>query len=261
MKDERHGFARVGSGGALGRLSFTAAAFTFGAFACVSSTSTPPVTTQDAGVIAPPDAAVDAYVAVDAGTDATTTDAAKEAATAIHADVTKDFGTTSNPNGAWTYGYTAGDPTGTNASALVVFPHVSNDTPNIPAWNDPNNINLGAPAAWRNDSGVTNTNIAAGEFAMHPGKNGEYAVVRWTAPAAGTYAISLQFGAGDIGDTNGLLLHNGVVLASDDATATETVHTMNVTLAAGDRLEAAVGPKGDFIYDSTPVRFKIDSAP
>jgi hypothetical protein len=32
-------------------------------------------------------------------------------------------------------------------------------------------------------------------------------------------------------------------------------------MAAGDHLDAAVGPKGDFLYDSTPVRLTIESVP
>lgn len=190
---------------------------------------------------------------VDAGNDASP-------APSVRADVTKDFATTANPNGAWTYGYSLGDPRAADAGALVVYSAVTNATPSIPAWYDPANSVLGAPAAWRNDSAGAVNGIQPGEFAMHPGNAGEYAVARWTAPSAGSYVVTVQFKAGDSGDTDGLLLHNGVALVTEVSTSTEAVHDLTVTLAAGDRLEAAVGPKGDFRFDSTPVRFSIRSA-
>ena len=187
-------------------------------------------------------------------------DAGKDATVAVRADVTTDFATIANPNGAWTYGYALGDPTAADAGAIVVFSAVSNATPSVPAWYDPANSVLGAPAAWRNDSTATANGILPGEFAMHPGNAGEYAVARWTAPAAGAYTVTLRFKAGDSGDTNGLLLHNGVPLVTEDSTSTDAVHDLVVTLAAGDRVDVAVGSKGDFRFDSTPVHLTIRSA-
>jgi hypothetical protein len=225
--------------------------------ACESSESGTAVDTSlDAGSVSLADAATTTppVVVHDASVDATV-----DEGVVVVADVAKDFATRANPNGTWTYGYSVADPRSADAGALVVFSAVSTATPDIPAWDDPSNIVLGAPAAWRNDSAATNTSIAPGEFALHPGQAGEYAVARWTAPAAGVYAVMVQFKTGDTGDTNGLLLHNGVALVTEDSTSTDTVHELQVTLAAHDHLDAAVGSKGDFLYDSTPVHFTIKS--
>lgn len=178
---------------------------------------------------------------------------------AVNADVASDFSLLANPNRAWTYGYVPRDPTSADAGAFVVFGEVANVSTGEASWHDPTNSVLGAPAAWRNDTGATSNGVAAGEFALHPGSAGEYAIVRWTAPAAGTYAVSVQFETGDKGDTNGLLLRNGVALVTEETTSTDAVHDLDVTLAAGDHLDVAVGSKGGFDYDSTPVRLSIRS--
>ena len=177
----------------------------------------------------------------------------------VNADIASDFALMANPNGAWTYGYVPRDPTSADAGAFVVFREVANVSTGEASWHDPTNSVLGAPAAWRNDTGATSNGVATGEFALHPGQAGEYAIARWTAPAAGTYAVSVQFKAGDTGDTNGLLLRNGVALVTEDTTSTDAVHDLDVTLAAGDHLDVAVGSKGNFDYDSTPVHLSIRS--
>lgn len=72
---------------------------------------------------------------------------------------------------------------------------------------------------------------------------------------ADLYAISIQLEAGDTGDTKGLLLHDGVAIVTEDSTSTDAVHDLDVTLATGDHLDAAVGAKGNFLFGSPPVHF------
>lgn len=213
------------------------------------------------------DAGLDAAVAPDATPEKDATapveaaaDVAAEAAAPVHADVAADFSKTSNPNGAWTYGYSLGDPTAKDAGALVVFSDVATNPPEYPRWYDATNVVLDAPSVWRNDSNADRYGVASGEVAMHPGNAGEFAVIRWTAPVAGTYSVMVQFKTGDTGDTNGLLLHDGVALVTEDSTSTDAVHELDVTLAAGDHLDVAVGPKGSYLSDTTPVHFTIQSA-
>jgi hypothetical protein len=203
--------------------------------------------------------AADSSSEEDAAPDAST-EAGEDASVAVNADVAKDFSTLANPNGAWTYGYALGDPTGTDAGAIVVYSAVASAGSDTASWYDPANSVLGAPNAWRNDGATVVNGLAPGEFAIHPGNAGEYAIVRWTAPAAGVYAVTLQFKTGDSGDTNGLLLHNGVALVTEDSTSSETIHDLDVTLAAGDYLDVAVGNKGDFLFDTTPVHLTIRSS-
>lgn len=208
--------------------------------ASFDSPSTPPTPAQDAQVN---DAAPDAA----------------EAAAPVAADLAKDFSRNSNPNGAWTFGYTLGSPEG-DAGALIPF-SMEKEASDVYLWFDPTHVSLDAPSVFRNASTVTVNGIAPGEAGLHPGSAQEYAVARWTAPAAGKYAVKVQFKAGDTGDTNGLLLQNGVVLVNEASTSTDAIHEITVTLAAGDKLDIAVGNKGDFTFDSTPAIFAIKTAP
>ncbi len=252
MKNDRLRFAL------LVPFAITSALLASGFVACDSDSHSPVIPSLDAASIDAPVTVTDSSLEEDTAIE-TPVDSGVDAIAPVSADIATDFSVSANPNGAWSYGYVPGDPA-VDAGALVLFSAVSNATPNIPAWYDPANSVLGAPAAWRNDSAVTNTSIAPGEFAVHPGNAGEYAVVRWTAPAAGVYSVALQFKTGDTGDTNGLLLHDGVVLVTDDSTSAETVHQLDVTLAAGSHLDVAVGGKGDFYFDSTPIHLTIRSA-
>lgn len=180
-------------------------------------------------------------------------------AAVISADLALDFSSTVNPKGAWTFGYTLGSPNG-DAGALVPFT-THTQSMGVDLWLDPTHVNLDAPSVFHNASTVAVNGVGPGEAALHPGSVEEYAVARWTAPFAGKVAVKVQFKEGDQGDTNGLLLHNGVVVFSEASTSTNAVHDVEVTLAKGDTLDVAVGNKGDFTYDSTPVIFSIHTAP
>jgi hypothetical protein len=200
----------------------------------------------------------------DAGADApATADVAVpdvvDAAVVVSADLALDFSKTANPNGAWTFGYTPSSPEG-DAGAIVPFT-MQTASMDVHLWFDPTHVNLDAPSVFHNESTSSVNGVAPGEVGLHPGSVQEYAVARWTAPLAGTYAVKVQFKEGDTGDTNGLLLHNGVVLVNEESTSTNAVHDVTVTLAAGDTLDVAVGNKGDFTFDSTPVIFSIHTAP
>ncbi len=181
-------------------------------------------------------------------------------AAVVSADLALDFSNTENPNGAWIFGYTMSSPEG-DAGALIPFTTSTESLPDVHSWIDPTHVNLNAPTVFHNGSNSPVNGTAPGEAALHPGSVEEYAIARWTAPVAGDYAVKVQFKEGDQGDTNGLLLHNGVVLVNEESTSTNAVHDVNVTLAAGDTLDVAVGNKGNFNYDTTPVIFSIHAAP
>ena len=227
-----------------GCLGLTALAIAAAAAACGSETSSSPAVLLDAS-----------------GVDGSTTDSGSPDAVVdtpdatVVADITSDFSLAANPNGAWTYGYIPDGPAigSGDAGALIVFSAVNGGL----SWYDPSNVVLGAPAVFRNDTDASVVFTEPGEFAMHPGNAHEYVVSRWIAPAAGTYAISIQFKAGDQGETNGLLLHNGIAILTEDSTSTNAVHDVTVNLAAGDALDVAVGSKGGFDYDTTPVHLTI----
>lgn len=181
-------------------------------------------------------------------------------AAVVSADLALDFSNDANPSGGWTFGYTMSSPEG-DAGALIPFTTPIESPADVHGWNDPTHVNLNAPAVFHNGSNSPVNGVAPGEAALHPGSVEEYAIARWTAPLAGKYAVKVQFKEGDQGDTNGLLLHNGVVLVNEESTSTNAVHDVVVTLAAGDTLDVAVGNKGNFLYDTTPVIFSIHTTP
>lgn len=227
--------------------------------ACENDASSPapsPVASFDASTdapVAPPRPVEDAR----APEDAAAPDVADAAV--VSADLALDFSNTANPNGEWTFGYTMASPEG-DAGALIPFT-TPKESMGVHLWFDPTHVSLDAPSVFHNASTGPVNGVAPGEVALHPGSVQEYAVARWTAPSAGKVAVKVQFKEGDQGDTNGLLLHNGVVLVNEDSTSTNVVHDVKVTLAKGDTLDVAVGNKGDFNYDSTPVIFSIHTAP
>ncbi len=236
----------------LGSFAVLAFALARAVLACEDDSTAPPPTTPDSGVTPAPTSSLPP-AATDAGADS-------DAAAVIEADLTNDFSRTSNPNGAWTFGYTVGVPGG-DAGPFIVFTGTRDLAPNIPSWIDPENEVLGDPCVYRNETdAVFADGIQPGEVALHPGSAGEYAIARWTVPVAGAYSVTVQFKEGDTGDTDGMLLHNGNVLVTEATTSTNTIHNLVLLAAAGDTLDVAVGHKGDFLDDSTPVRFTIRSA-
>lgn len=241
------------------RLSFlglAALGFVRGLAACEddSSSASPVAGGTDAGFVPSPTSTPPGPV-TDGGTEA-----AADANLVTVADLTSDFSKTANPNGAWTFGYSLGVPGG-DAGAFIAFSATSVIATNVTAWIDPTHQVLNDPCVYRNESGaVFADGVKDGEVALHPGNAGEYAIARWTAPSAGAYAVRVQFKEGDTGDTDGLVLHNGVVVATEASTSTNAVHELALTLAAGDRVDVAVGAKGDFLDDSTPVVFTVRAA-
>lgn len=234
--------------------------------ACGGSTADSDGSSDDGGIHLPADSGAhgDAATPSDAGVpqDGSTSDAHVDTdAGYFTANYATDFSTSTNPVGAWTYGYSIGAPGG-DASALIVYPNVTTSS-DVTCWYDENDVSLGAPAACINGSATTtSTGVLPGEAALHPGEHGEYSIARWTAPVAGSYVVHTQFKTGDTGETDGMLVHNDTVLWSVATTSDNPVDDRTVTLAAGDTIAVAVGyGDGSFLYDTTPVIFTIHTAP
>ncbi|MBI3349607.1 MAG: LEPR-XLL domain-containing protein, partial [Burkholderiales bacterium] len=172
-------------------------------------------------------------------------------------DATADFKTSGNPAGAWTYGYSAQGGAG---YALTPFDVVSGS-----AWNKAGYVTLGTPAAWKNTSGNAQYGVGAGQIALHPGPtaNGDYAILRFTAPAAGLYTVTGQFFAGDSGSMSGSVVRNGNLLqplqyfASTNDASVFTFAPLQ--MASGETLDFAVGNNGSFYSGNTPLSVAIQA--
>jgi len=107
-------------------------------------------------------------------------------------DVAKDFSITSNPNGVWSYGYET-----SLGSSLQLYDEPMTEVfgaPGLQAWLSSQVQASLAPNVFYNStaSDITyggSARLAAHSVSFHPGPDGEYSVIRWTAPTAGTYYL------------------------------------------------------------------------
>jgi len=166
-----------------------------------------------------------------------------------------DFSTNQNPNGVWSYGYstTLGGPMTLHAQR--------GNWAGLDFWRT--DISLGVPAVYFNPANQTVTNatgtvvLGSRQLSFHPGPNGEFCVIRFTAPTNGQYQIS---GAFTGVDTNGTttdvhILANGSVIngvVNGFGPGSGPPFDLTASLQAGDHLDFAVGRgSNDFSFDST----------
>src|SRR6266851_5719412 len=167
-----------------------------------------------------------------------------------------DFSAASNPNGAWSYGWSASrgsafnlDTVATTVSGVNVWNYSATQVEPDVFFNGTSNT--------INPSG-TNP-IPAGSLAFHPGPLGQNAVVRWTAPTTGAYAIGATFTGRDfVGPTTTdvAVLSNGGLLWSAEVTgylAMQSYAASRLDLIAGDTLDFTVG----FGTDRQPDRHNV----
>jgi len=167
-----------------------------------------------------------------------------------------DFSAMSNPNGAWSYGWSVSrgsafnlDTVATTVSGLNVWNYSNTQVEPDVAHNATNDT--------INPSG-TNP-IPAGTLAFHPGPSGQNAIVRWNAPSTGSYAIAATFtGRDSVGltTTDVAVLSNGGTLWSGEVTgylATQSYAASRLNLSAGDTVDFVVGfgTDGNYSYDTT----------
>jgi hypothetical protein len=173
-------------------------------------------------------------------------------------DAEADFSTNSNPAGAWSYGYE------TNlGSALVLYTSLTATPEGSFYWNSPllpGDVPLASANPTTNS--FTNVSVVVGPLVagLHPGPNGQYSLFRFTAPAPGDYFLDCCFfGLDFVGPTttdvhvltNDVSLFASAVNGFGPASATN--FAAQLTLAAGDRVDFAVGygADGNANYDST----------
>lgn len=179
-------------------------------------------------------------------------------------DAATDFSASNNPNSAWSYGWTQ-----TLGSSLNVYPDPGN-LAGLDVWNDLNHISLGVPHVAHNGTANTMTpgtfTYQPGQLGFHPGSNGEFSVIRWTAPSASTYTIAASFtGIDTHGTTTDVhVLKDGSSLFTGDINGFGSIAQLSpiaLSLLAGDTIDFAVGfgSNGNYFFDSTGVNATINS--
>lgn len=169
-------------------------------------------------------------------------------------DIAGDFSKTNNPNGEWSYGWssTLGSPFILSTDASV--------REGLDTWRG-NVAGDGNPAVYHNGTGSTillagDVPYAPGEFGFHPGPNGEYALVRWTAPEPGLISIASAFTGQDNSTTTDVhVLHNGLSIFEDlvEGFGNGTNFETSIMVLQADTIDFAVGygSNGSFRGDST----------
>jgi hypothetical protein len=139
-------------------------------------------------------------------------------------DLSADFSLRDNPNKVWQYGYSA-----TNSLAPDQFQldKQADTTGPVGFWHPDTNKGPGAGSspyiaynttkqsqAWPSPNGWV---VRGGEVAMEASNSGQYSLVRFVAPVAGTYKISAQFEGVHVWSTTDVhVLHNGTSLFDAD---------------------------------------------
>jgi sugar lactone lactonase YvrE len=170
-----------------------------------------------------------------------------------NADFEAGWAAGTNPNGVWSYGRTTdlGGP-------LTLFtrhyiPPVNNNLEH--GWDDPSDSSGFTPSVARNAGGdFNNGNVTfqAGALILHPcGVSGhDDAHVIFTAPAAGSYSLTGDFFAqqNNINVDVHVLVNGGSVFDSTiTSNGVSRPFSGTFALAAGDTIDFAVGPNGNFV--------------
>ncbi len=185
-------------------------------------------------------------------------------------DAATDFSSTTNPNGAWSYGWS--NPQGTSFnlwSGQATWGWCTFQVWGSGSWLGIGKNQSNSPLCTCNGL----TRIPAQRIVMHPGNYAERAVLRWTAPTAGAFQVSAQFAGLDINAPTTVYItvsHNSAVLwsaavtnsapssCSIPAPIAAAMPATNVTVSAGDTIDCLVGDGGNGNgNDSTLVEFTI----
>jgi hypothetical protein len=181
----------------------------------------------------------------------------------------QDFSATQNPIGRWSYGWTQqfGSAFQLNTERTV--------QDGIDIWvgpvaepSPPGRFPLVGHNGTANSVITANTVLVQpGQLLLHPGPNGEYAVLRFTADQPNQYFVSASFAGMDfVGPTttdvhvlvDGQSVFHGVVGAFQQGPAFGSF----IGLAMGSTVDFAVGfGNGNFFFDSTAVAAQITPIP
>jgi hypothetical protein len=192
---------------------------------------------------------------------------------ALTYDANADFGD-SNPNGVWSYGWTAkvGDLP-SNLTPYNTYAAFGFGGDKFEGWYDKYNWVLYAPVVYKNygnyfDDG--NVVIPAGALILHgTGSSPDnVSVVEFTAPSAGRYSLSASFIGRqyDLGDPGHVyILYNGTTIF-EDSTKIKTVgdivtYSTILNLRAGEKIDFVVGKNYSIYRDNIELQATIKPVP
>ncbi len=153
-------------------------------------------------------------------------------------DAAADFSISSNPNGAWSYGYISGNTFATCTSSFT--------TSVFAGWN--NDLN-GQATIMQNICGVSSYGVQPGHLSLECDFSAP--ILRFTVPTDGLYLAFLQVGGTTEYQNGGFgnayagyasLEINGVAITEDSFVGNvKTWFTPTLALSAGDTIQAVMG--------------------
>ena len=176
-------------------------------------------------------------------------------------DAADAFTSVSNPNGAWSYGWT-----GTLGSGFTPFANNPVRADGLDDWDSWPTASILHNSTQKNIT-VSGSSVVLvpNQLSMHPGSGGQYSVIRWTASEAGSMEVRASFMGLDPAPTttdvhvllNGVSKFDGTVNAYHKGPSFQSV----LDVQPGDTIDVAVGfGNGTYSYDSTGVQFRINKA-
>jgi len=177
-------------------------------------------------------------------------------------DAASQFSTTSNPNGVWDYGYT------TSLGGAITPYTVQESCGGLQGWSATSSAPeipwvLGNSTSSTQSCGTGQTPV--GLLDMHPGANGEYSDVEFTAPEDGLYDISGFFEGIDpyppSVDVDVLVGGVSVFAGEINSYLQPVSFSLSETLAAGTTIDFLVVADGRWTYDSTGFDATITDPP
>jgi hypothetical protein len=183
-------------------------------------------------------------------------------------EIAGQFNAAQNPYEVWTYGYT--DKPDCSGQMIPFKNKTSTSFMNrsIDQWQrgttlDANDLPMVGQS--KGDTLLAPLKWSPNGISMHPGPQGQCAVVRFTAPAAGNYRFMGRFwaqntsGVGNSTDTNVMVAVNSSnspifssnIKALGSPPTNMPFMSAGISLAAGGTIDFKVGANGNFISDST----------
>lgn len=170
-------------------------------------------------------------------------------------DAARDFlagGT--NPSKTWSYGYQTA-----LGGALTLFDERLSDSQTQTIRH---NFAGGTPAIWKNIGSTnytccTSLVLQPGTLAIHPGP-AQLSVLRWTAPAGGTYQVDVTISQITNATTDVWVFKGAVQLFNGSHSGNTLTYSSAVDVTAGQAIDVAVSNRdGNYSNDNTGIDVKI----
>lgn len=178
---------------------------------------------------------------------------------AVTYNARQDFSETENPNGVWSYGYCY-----SLGGSMIVYPDYLPDYSGESTWRDDNlNDTHDIPNASEREVTFWGFVLGPNDLIIHPGPDGEYSMIRWTAPADGTINLDAGFAGAHGNDTVVFLYHNATKLFEEvlPGYAVATPYNNQFEVLQGDNIDFAVGVVSDASGTSTACSAIIEFNP